>query len=539
MNDEFLTQAGGLAKAAMHLATKGHMSALDLSREAVELASDPFTLFARCRVALQLYDTDALENAVRSAESQSVECPALHSLVCDLRSGPLAAIELTRQLNVRGPLEMEPVPGRILYILNKSMPEAMDGYAMRSQGIARALLQKGVDLVCVTRPGFPYDLDPGSKVSETADLVEVVDGVKYHRLAWPRRSCLPAKPTEYMEDGSLAYLRQSAKRLAEAIARHRPACVVAASNMSTALPACLAAHGSGLPFVYEVRGFWEITRASRDPDYLLTPTGRQERYLEMATARAADAVVTLTSAMREELVSRGVPEQGITLAPNACDPLRFSPIPQDSALMHQLGLRDGMPVIGYVGTFNAYEGLDDLVRACAGLRQEGLEFRLLLVGSGPAKVDGRCVVTGQLRELANKLGLDDWLIMPGRVLHEEAVRWYSLIDIAAFPRKPKPVTELVSPLKPLEALAMEKAVLVSSVGGMREIVEDGITGLVFAKGDPSALGVALRKLLKNEGLRKYMGRKGRVWIEQERSWQDAANEMLSALKPVMQRAAVS
>ncbi|MEN7538106.1 glycosyltransferase family 4 protein [Aurantiacibacter flavus] len=532
-NDEIHTQACGLAKAAMHLAAKGKMSALDLSRQAVELASDSFTLSAHCRVALQLYDTDALENAVRLMEAQSEECPALHSLVCDMRSGPLAAVELARQLSVRGPADMEPVPGRILYVLDKSLPQATDGYATRSHGIVRALLQKGVDLVCVTRPGFPYDLHQDSNVSEAADLVEVVDGVKYHRLAWPRRSCFPAMPMESMAYGSLAYLRQSTKRLAEAIARHRPACVVAASNMATALPACLAAHGSGLPFVYEVRGFWEITRASRDPQYLLTPTGRQERYLEVATALAAEAVVTLTGAMRNELVLRGVPEQRIVLAPNASDPHRFSPIPRDPALMQQLRLHEDMPVIGYVGTFNPYEGLDDLVRACAGLRQEGLEFRLVLVGSGPEKVDGHCVVTEQLLELADKLGLGEWVIMPGRVLYEDAVRWYSLIDIAAFPRKPKSVTEFVSPLKPLEALAMEKAVVVSSVGGMREMVEDGRTGLVFPKGDPSALGAALRKLLKNEKLRQNLGKKGRAWIQQERSWRDAANEMLNALEPVM------
>jgi glycosyltransferase involved in cell wall biosynthesis len=226
--------------------------------------------------------------------------------------------------------------------------------------------------------------------------------------------------------------------------------------------------------------------------------------------------------MLEELVKRGVPAQKITLLPNSCDPSRFTPRSRDIQLAQKLGIPDDVPVIGYIGSFVQYEGLENLAQACSYLIQRGIDFRLLLVGNENASGSERGPVTQEIQLIANESGLADKLIMPGRVPHELVEAYYSLIDIAPFPRKPQPVTEMVSPMKPLEALAMEKAVLVSSVRALTEMIIDHKTGLVFKKGDIEDLADKLQLLISDPILRLRLGKAGRKWVETERTWNKTA-----------------
>jgi len=192
-------------------------------------------------------------------------------------------------------------------------------------------------------------------------------------------------------------------------------------------------------------------------------------------------------------------------------------------------------VIGYVGTFVDYEGLEDLAAACALLKQQGVEFRLLLVGNENASGEDRGPITEQIRAVAANGGFTEWLMMPGRVPHEEVERFYSLIDIAPFPRKPWPVCEMVSPLKPLEALAMEKAVVVSSVRALTEMIHDQVSGLVFEKGDVASLAQTLERYIADPDLRRRTGQQGRRWVEEQRTWRhvgrrfDAVRRAMPAL----------
>jgi glycosyltransferase involved in cell wall biosynthesis len=304
---------------------------------------------------------------------------------------------------------------------------------------------------------------------------------------------------------------------------------MAASNHQTGLPALIAARRLGLPFFYEMRGFWEVTRASRDPDFAGTLAYRVQVLLETAAADGADHVFTLTEPMREELRRRGVTPP-ITLLPNSCDPARFAPRPPDRALGERLGLPPGVPVIGYVGTFVQYEGIEHLAVACARLAERGIDFRLLLVGDENPSGTGDGPVTQEVRRIAAESGLGPRLVMPGRVPHDEVGAYYSLVDIAAFPRKPQPVTELVSPIKPLEALAMEKAVVVSSVRPLAEMIADGDTGLVFAKGEVEGLADALARLAGDPALRHRLGKAGRAWVLRERSWAATARRVVEVVE---------
>lgn len=457
-------------------------------------AGDPGTALALYRDLIEALEP---QRGAAAAEALSV-----------LAQEPVAALHMAETLPASPSEPLKPIPGRVAYLLNYALPQVANGYTLRAQAIAAALKNHGVDLICLTRPGFPLDRSP-PQAFRPADQVA---GVEYLHEALPVLEGF---------SGFSAYLPAAAHALEARLRALRPQTVIAASNFQTALPGLIAARRLGLPFCYEVRGFWEVTQLSADPGIEGGLSYRLQYALECCTAAQADHVFALAAPMREELIRRGVAAEKITLVPNGCDSRKFSPQPRDAPLAEHYGIPEGVPVIGYIGSFVQYEGLDDLVRACSLLQQRGLEFRLLLAGSGPAE--------GDIQQAASEAGLDDWLIMPGRIPHEEVAAHYSLIDITPFPRKPQPVTELVPPLKPLEAMAMEKAVVVSSVRPLAEMITSGETGVVFEKGNINDLEHYLAQLILSSGLRTRLGRAGRTWVAQKRSWQRATENIVKTL----------
>ena len=394
------------------------------------------------------------------------------------------------------------IKGRVLNVLAFGLPYSSVGYATRSHGLAIGIKHAGWDIRPYTRPCFPYDAKAeleGRLLPEQDDI----DGITYHRIFdFDRKGMNEVK-----------YLHAAITSLTRVIEREQPEIVHAASNYATALPALIAARRMGVPFVYEMRGFWEVTRSSRDEAFENTPKYRFMQLFDSLVARQADHVITITTAMKEELLARGVPESKISIAFNSVDPTRFVPRPPNKALAEKLGIPDAVPVIGYVGSFVDYEGLDDLITAAASLKQDGRDFRLLLVGDGAA--------FESIRTQVQSLCLDDKVILTGRVPHEEVEDYYSLVVIAPFPRKPWKVCELVSPLKPFEAMALEKVVVVSSTRALMEIIEHERTGLVFEKGNVQSLQNALDVLICQPEKYMEIGKAARKWISAERSWDTA------------------
>jgi glycosyltransferase involved in cell wall biosynthesis len=226
---------------------------------------------------------------------------------------------------------------------------------------------------------------------------------------------------------------------------------------------------------------------------------------------AADAVVTLSETMRLEIIDRGCDAEKVVVIPNAVDVDRFRPLPRDDALATSLGIGRDDPVIGYISTLTAYEGIRYLLEAAATLRDQGRRFRLLLVGDGRDR--------DALVDQARSLGLDDGtLVMPGRIPNDEVARYYSVIDVFVVPRTSDRVSTLVTPLKPFEAMAMERALVVSDVPPLREIVTPGETGLVFRPEDAANLAEVLNGLLDDEALRKQLGSHAREWVVASRTW---------------------
>lgn len=392
------------------------------------------------------------------------------------------------------------VPNRVHYLLHNSLPYHSAGYATRTHGLLKELNDAGWDVDGVTRLGYPYDM-PGKEDLPDAPPHEVIDGVDYLRLLTGRQ--IEKKNPLYN------YVGRYSTELSRIAQRDRPAIIHAASNHWNGLTGVTVARKLGIPSIYEIRGLWEITRGSRNPEWAASNMYKYIARMESDAAKGATRVFTITGALRDEMVRRGVEAEKITVLPNGVDTERFTPIPRDEELARELGVQ-GKTVIGYVGSILDYEGLGLLIDAAATLAAERDDFHVLLVGDG-AELES-------FRDRVREDGLDRVITFTGRVPHEDVERYYSLVDITPFPRLPLPVCEMVSPLKPFEAMAMGKAVVASDVAALAEIVTSGTNGLLHAKGEAGSLTAELRRLLDDPELVGRLGAQAREWVVQNRDW---------------------
>lgn len=390
--------------------------------------------------------------------------------------------------------------GSMGYLLHNSLPYTSGGYATRSHGLLTGMVSRGWDVTAVTRPRYPVDLARERRrfQLEGSPSHQNIDGVRYERIL------------ERPIDGGLVSRVETYSACVARIAKVQNWAVIhAASNHPNGLAAVEAGARLGLPSVYEVRGLWELTRMSRDPIYGESEHFEMAARLEADACRMADHSFAITEAVRDIMVDRGVPRNHISILPNGVDVERFTPLSPNRRLKSKLGL-NGKVVIGYVGSVVDYEGLELLVEAIAIIRAAGAPVAFLLVGDGEA--------SGSVQHKIDELGIRDITVAPGRVPHEQVEDYYSVIDIAPFPRLPLPVTEAVSPLKPFEAMAMAKPIVVSSVAALEEIVTEGLNGRIFRKGDSSDLARVLSELIEDEPGRLELGMSARKWVEENRSW---------------------
>ncbi|MFM8331984.1 MAG: glycosyltransferase family 4 protein [Candidatus Methylumidiphilus sp.] len=412
------------------------------------------------------------------------------------------------------------VPSRIAYAVSHSLPFANNGYAVRTHGVATALVARGLQVYAFTRPGLPWSL-PGF-ADEGFGHHHAIDGVQYIHRRDPWVGSAPPTEEELIRVHTGAY--------AEWFRVFKPSAVVAASGFETALPALIAARRMGLPFVYEVRGFAEIAKLSQDPSWQDSPEFQRQLRIESAIAQAADAVTALGQPMLEELVRRGVGKDSISIMPDA---VRALPEirPRDPSVVAKLGI-EGNFVVAYIGSLSAHEGLDDLIAACGQLRrQEQLPVKLLIVGSSnPYGIIGQqtppCGFTKSLRETAEQHGFAEHITFTGRVGVNEVGAYYALADAIVLPRKPDPVSELVPSIKLIEALAYGKPVLASSVAPLKE--EAGAAGGVeyFDKGNASSLRGELSALLRGAAAAATRAAEARQWVGKNRLWADSVNPLV-------------
>ncbi|WP_428630797.1 TIGR04063 family PEP-CTERM/XrtA system glycosyltransferase [Sphingopyxis sp.] len=394
---------------------------------------------------------------------------------------------------------------RILHVLDHSLP-THSGYTFRTRALMKAQVAKGWDVAGVTGVRHP---EPGPDG-------ETVDGLTFYRT--PPIAAARAPIREWREIGALA------KRTAALVETWKPDLLHAHSPVLDAMAALRVSKRLGIPVIYEIRAFWEDAAVGNG-------TGREGslRYwltksLETHAVKSADAVAVICEGLRGDLIGRGIDPGKITVSPNGVDLDLFGdPPPRDDALAITLGLAADDMVIGYIGSFYDYEGIDDLIAAMPALVADQPKAQLLLVGGGPMEE--------ALKAQAAASPVAPHIHFVGRVPHDQVERYYSLIDILAYPRKKMRLTDLVTPLKPLEAMAQGKLVAASDVGGHRELIEDGMTGTLFAPDDPKAIADALAHLLKNRGMWAERRRTARIFVETHRNW----SSNILRYEPVYQR----
>ena len=380
---------------------------------------------------------------------------------------------------------------RILHVLDHSLP-LHSGYTFRTRAILKAQMARGWEVACLT----------GARHQAASADPQTVDGIVFHRT--PHRAGGPPLLREWRE------VRALNKRLDELVSEWKPDQLHVHSPVLNALAAHGIARRRGVPLVYEIRAFWEDAAVGNGTGREGSLRYRLSRALETLAARRADAVAVICEGLRRDLVARGIAADKIIVAPNGVDMNLFGDPPApDPGFAAELGLADA-EVVGFIGSFYDYEGLDDLIAAMPGLLEKRPGAHLLLVGGGPMEA--------ALKAQARQSPAADRIHFIGRVPHDEVERYYALIDILAYPRKAMRLTELVTPLKPLEAMAQRKLVAASDVGGHRELIEHGLTGTLFPAGDPDAIAKALDGLFADRAGWDQRRDVARRFVEQERNW---------------------
>ena len=380
---------------------------------------------------------------------------------------------------------------RVLHVLDHSLP-LHSGYTFRTRAILKAQQAAGLEVRAVT--GLRHLADGPER--------EVIDGISFHRTRGQAGG--PAGLREWREINLLA---DAIVALAQ---DWRPDLLHAHSPALCGKAALIAARRLGLPLVYEIRAFWEDAAVANGTGSEGNIKYRLTRALENNVVAGADAVVTICQGLKDDLVARGTDPSKITLSPNGVDLALFDggAVP-DADLAAQLGLA-GCPVVGFIGSFYDYEGLDDLIAAMPALIARVPAAKLLLVGGGPREA--------ALKAQAEASPVAAAICFVGRVPHSQVERYYAMMDVMAYPRKRSRLTDLVTPLKPLEAMAQGKLVAASNVGGHRELITHGQTGTLFAPDDPAACATALANLLVNRTGWDTMRQAGFAHVRSDHDW---------------------
>ncbi len=381
---------------------------------------------------------------------------------------------------------------KIFHVLDRSVPD-LSGYSIRSKYIIEFQKRMGMRQFVITSPKY-----------ECSPMYQEISEIPYYRTR-----------ADVSFVSNLPFVREKVQMnvLYKKICRLGYGLGVklihAHSPSLCGLPALHAARKLNIPCVYEMRAFWEDAAVDLGRFREGSFKYRISQYIEGKLLRGADTIVGICEGIKGEVLRR-VKRDNVYIVPNGVDSETFRPRDKSDKLLQQYDL-SGKVVAGFIGSFFTFEGLQTLIESVPQIVNKNPDVRFLIVGAG--------VEDENVRKLAKELDvLDKYVIFTGKVPHEEVMDYYSVMDILVYPRISKRITELVTPLKPLEAMAMEKAVVVSDVGGLKELVKDGETGLVFKAGERGDLAERILTLAESPQLRERLGKTARKEVVNNRNW---------------------
>ena len=401
---------------------------------------------------------------------------------------------------------------KILHVLDHSLP-LQSGYSFRSRNIILSQQEINIEPVIVTSSKHESFCDGAWQQKE------VIEGMTHYRTGKAPLSGFPFI-------AELSLINKLSKKIIEVVLKEKPDLIHCHSPILTILAALYCKNTHKLPIIYEIRSFWEDaavdhgTYAFKSFKYNLTKS------IETFTCKKADKVIAICSGIKKDLILRGIDQEKIGIVPNAISIKDVVlPLPS-STLQDKWNLKDSQ-VVGFIGSFYHYEGLDLLISAASQLKSKGINLKFLLIGGGPSK--------DALRLQAEELGVSDSVIFTGRVPHDEVPDYYSIIDVLVFPRRKIRLTDCVTPLKPLEAMGMKKAIIASDVGGHKELINHGVTGTLVKADSVEAITKSLTDFAKNPQKFQKTTMSGFSWVTQERTWQNNALTYLNTYKFLTER----
>lgn len=400
---------------------------------------------------------------------------------------------------------------KVLHVLNTSMPYLSNGYSTRSNYILEAQKECGIIPIALTRPGFPNDFKNKSLNFSGEYFKENYKGIDYYRTL----------PNLFMRLTTFSeYIEKYANVIVEVARKEKISTIQGTSNYVNGYAALMAARKIGVPFVYEVRGFWELTSVSKNEKFKGSEEFRLAQEIETFICQNADKVVVISEGLKNELIRRGIDKKKITIIPNGVNLEKFK-VKEINKKFKNLYKKDEVFIIGYIGSVVKYEGLDRIIKSLKYLKSQGVrDIRFIIAGDGSYKEE--------LELLSVQFDLKNEVKFLGKISHDEVSDLYSIFDLCIFPRIDSEVTRMVTPLKPLEAMAQEKIVLASNLNAMREIVKEGINGLIFSNDEE--LSNMIREIKESKKNYESLSKNSRRWVSENRNWKIISKQYLEVYK---------
>ena len=397
---------------------------------------------------------------------------------------------------------------KIVHIVYQSLPN-ISGSSIRTRDLLMSQKEIGM---------FPFVISSPFQngINEDADI-DVINGVTHYRTYNNNENHLVSEGVSGLKKKTSKFFSvfKFYKSCFNIIKEEQPHIIHAHATFYCALTALFLSKKFNIPVIYEVRSLWEEREKKQAKSFPKRIVLKAITNLETFCMRKADKVIVINKELEKEISLRGV--KNISIIPNG---VNTSLINVQST--EKIGITEDI-VFGYVGSISPIEGLDLLAKASKELESENLNFSVRIYGDG--------VFLEPLKQLVRQLDLKNFYFL-GKLKSEKISEAYRTIDVIVNPRLKSKISDTVTPLKPLEAMAYKKLVIASNVGGMRELIDDNINGLLFDSDNLTSLKKVLKQVIE-KGIDNEIVDNGFSHVLNNKSWKQNAKKYFNIYKKII------